>query len=311
MPTMTHDDTRRAAAIRDPVANSPNSEIADRLRETADLLGQQGANPFRVSAYRRAADTVLGLAEGVDEILRRAGVDGLIALPAIGRSLAAAIEEMVRSGRWMQLERLRGILEPEAVFQGIPGIGPALARRIHDSLEIETLEALEVVAHDGRLEGVPGVGVRRAAMVRAALATMLGRRRTRVLAPVAPEPAVGVILDADREYREKATAGQLRKIAPRRFNPSSKAWLPILHAQCGDWHFTALYSNTARAHQFGRIGDWVVVYFHTDHEPERQCTVVTETRSELVGRRVVRGRESECRAHYAVEENRRPFEEQS
>jgi putative hydrolase len=309
MPTMTHDDTRRAAAIRDPVASSPNAEIADRLRETADLLSQQGANPFRVSAYRRAADTVLGLAEGVDEILRRDGVDGLIALPGIGRSLAAAIEEMVRSGRWMQLERLRGVLEPEAVFQGIPGIGPALARHIHDTLEIETLEALEVAANDGRLEGVPGVGARRAAMIRAALATMLGRRRPRALAPVTPEPAVGIILEVDREYREKAAAKQLRKIAPRRFNPSGEAWLPILHAQRDDWHFTALFSNTARAHQFGRIGDWVVMYFHTDHEPERQCTVVTETRGELVGRRVVRGHESECRTHYAAEGTRPPPQE--
>lgn len=306
---MTDDDTRRAAANPDSVANSLNADIARRLREAADLLSHQGANPFRVSAYRRAANTVLGLTGGVDDILRRDGIDGLIALPGIGQSLAAAIEEMVRTGRWMQLERLHGFLEPEAVFQGIPGIGPKLAHRIHGSLEIETLEALEVAANDGRLEEVPGVGARRAAMIRAALATMLDRRRPRVVASATPEPAVGVILDVDREYREKAAVGQLRKIAPRRFNPSGEAWLPILHAQRGDWDFTALYSNTARAHQFGRIGDWVVMYFHTDHDPERQCTVVTETRGEMVGRRVVRGRESECRAHYAEQEYRQSLHE--
>ena len=148
---MTDDATKRVAAKSGPVAHSLNAVIAGRLSEAADLLSHQGANPFRVSAYRRAADTLLGLPGNVDDILRRDGVDGLIALPGIGQSLAAAIEEMVRTGRWMQLERLRGVLEPEAVFQGIPGIGPKLAHRIHESLEIETLEALEVAANDGRL----------------------------------------------------------------------------------------------------------------------------------------------------------------
>jgi putative hydrolase len=299
---MTDDDTRRAAPKPDPVVASLNADIAQRLREAGDLLSHQGANPFRVSAYRRAANTVQGLAMDVDEILYRDGIDGLIALPGIGQSLASAIEEMVRTGRWRQLERLHGVLEPETIFQGIPGIGPKLAHRIHESLEIETLEALEVTANDGRLEEVPGVGIRRAAMIRVALATMLDRRRPRVVTLATPDPAVGVILNVDREYREKAEAGQLRKIAPRRFNPSGEAWLPILHALRGDWEFTALYSNTARAHQFARVGDWVVMYFHTDHDPERQCTVVTETRGELLGRRVVRGRESECRAHYAEQE---------
>jgi len=51
-------------------------------------------------------------------------------------------------------------------------------------------------------------------------------------------------------YR-KAADGSLRTIAPKRFNPSGEAWLPVPHAQRGEWHFTALYSNTARAHPLG------------------------------------------------------------
>lgn len=50
------------------------------------------------------------------------------------------------------------------------------------------------------------------------------------------------------------------RAAPRRFNPKGKAWLPILHTQRGPWHFTALYSNTARAHDLKKTGDWVVLY---------------------------------------------------
>ncbi|MEZ5738312.1 MAG: hypothetical protein R3E68_01835 [Burkholderiaceae bacterium] len=55
-------------------------------------------------------------------------------------------------------------------------------------------------------------------------------------------------------YRERAAAGSLRTIAPRRFNPSGESWLPVMHASHGPWHFTALFSNTARAHQLARTG---------------------------------------------------------
>lgn len=275
-----------------------NRRIAGNLRELADLLEQQGANPFRVAAYRRAADTVAAHPEDLKTFLKREGFDGLTALPGIGRSIAAAIQEMLRTGRWSQLERLRGTLEPERLFQTIPGVGPALARRLHDHLDADTLEALEIAAHDGRLEAVPGIGPRRASMLRAALASMLGRRLRRMAAPLAP--SVDMLLDVDREYREQAERGKLRTIAPRRFNPSGEAWLPILHARRGAWDFTALYSNTARAHELGKVKDWVVIYFHTDDQAEGQCAVVTETRGPLAGERVVRGREAECRDLYTT-----------
>jgi DNA polymerase/3'-5' exonuclease PolX len=274
-----------------------NQAIAAKLRELAELLEQQQANPFRVNAYRRAARTIIGHDETLSLLAEREGLEGLERLPGIGRSIALAIDEMLRTGRWIQLARLRGSLDPEQVFRSIPGIGPQLAKRIHDALEVETLPGLELAAHDGRLEKVPGVGPRRAGMISAALAQMLQGRPTRRRLPVA-EPPVAILLDADREYREKAAAGTLRKIAPRRFNPTGEAWLPILHTQRDDWHFTALFSNTARAHDLGKIDDWVVLYFHTDHGPEVQRTVVTETYGPMTGRRVVRGREGECERRY-------------
>jgi len=273
--------------------NWDNQAIADKLLEVADLLEQQNANPYRVNAYRRAARTVASHPEAIADLAEREGTEGLDRLPTIGRSISLAIQEMLETGRWMQLERLRGTLDPEQVFQSIPGIGPGLAHRIHAALEIESLAELEQAAHDGRLEEVSGVGPRRARMIAAALGQMLQRRPARPR-DAAPEPDVELLLDVDREYRRKSSAGKLRKIAPRRFNPSGKAWLPILHAQRGDWHFTALFSNTARAHELGKTDDWVVLYFHTDHGPEAQRTVVTETTGALAGRRVVRGREADC-----------------
>jgi putative hydrolase len=281
------------------MTSTTNREIVARLREAADLLEQQGANPFRVNAYRIAARTVAGLPEEAAVLFARKGLAGLIALPGIGRSLAAAIVEMVRTGSWVQLQRLRGAVEPRRLFRVVPGVGPELARRIHDRLGVDTLEALELAAHDGRLEKVDGIGPRRRAMISAALANMLRRGRPRQREEMAAPP-VDMLLDVDREYREKASAGSLEKIAPRRFNPKAEAWLPIMHTQRGGWHFTVLFSNTARAHELGRVFDWVVMYFHADDEPEGQCTVVTETRGELTDRRVVRGREAECRMFYAA-----------
>jgi hypothetical protein len=279
-----------------------NQLIADRLREAADLLEQQAANPFRVRAYREAAQTVAGLERGLDEIHEREGVEGLDALPAIGPRIAAAIVEMLRTGRWSQLDRLRGSLDAERLFRAIPGVGAALARRIHDALHVDTLEALEVAAHDGRLAAVPGIGPRRAAALRAALAGMLGRTRLRPREPM-EEPPVEMLLDVDREYREAAAAGRLPRIAPRRFNPGGLAWLPVLHTERDHWQFTVVFSNTARAHELGKTQDWVVVYFHPDRHAEGQRTVVTETWGRLAGRRVVRGRESECRVAYGIPES--------
>lgn len=272
-----------------------NETVAARLREAGALLEAREANPFRVAAYRRAADTVARLDRDLADILRTEGRAGLVALPAIGRGIAAAIEEMLTTGRWTQLDRLRADLDPARLLATVPGIGPVLARRLHEMLGVESLEALEVAAHDGRLDGVPGVGPRRAAAIRALLASRLARRGAGGPRPAA-EPTVGLLLDVDREYREAAAAGRLPTIAPRRFNPERTAWLPILHSRRGPWRFTALFSNTALAHARGRTRDWVVVYFtRADHE-EGQRTVVTETRGPLAGRRVVRGRERECEA---------------
>lgn len=118
-------------------------------------------------------------------------------------------------------------------------------------------------------------------------------------------PGVDLLLEVDREYRDKARAGLLRRIAPRRHNPEHEAWLPVLHEYLAPWHFTALFSNTGRAHELHRTYDWVVIFFrHGDTDAEGHATVVTEYRGELEGRRVVRGREPECARHYRRVESR-------
>jgi hypothetical protein len=278
-------------------ARARNRHLAEALEEVADLLRQQESDPFRISAYERAADTLRHLDRDAGEILEREGMDGLLALPHVGYGIAGALREMLVTGRWGQLERLRGTSDPVRLFQRVPGIGPCLALRLHEDLDLDTLEQLELACHDQRLRSVRGVGPRRAAQIRAAVESLLSRRPRRP-EPEERIPPVEVLLDVDREYHESADAGRLPVIAPRRFNPEGKAWLPVLHTRRGRWSLTALFSNTARAHELGRTRDWVVIYSYDDHHRERQHTVVTETRGPLAGQRVVRGREAECREHY-------------
>jgi len=278
---------------------SLNQKVMMKLLEMSDILEQQDANPFRVRAYRRAADTLSTLRDDIGELLERKGQEGLIALPNIGKGIAASIAEMVATGRWAQLDRLRGSLDPVHLFQTVPGIGPDLAARIHDDLHLDTLEALESAAYDGRLARVRGIGERRISALRATLSSMLGSARSSARPVTRDGPDVDLLLEVDRLYLEKAAAGELPLIAPRRFNPDGMAWLPVLHAERSGWHFTVMYSNTARAHQLEKTRDWVVIYFYDDHHQEGQHTVVTETHGPLHGRRVIRGRENACRDYYS------------
>lgn len=286
-----------------------NQRIAELLERIAELLEAQGASPFRVAAYRRAGIELRLRREGVRQVFDARGHAGLVELPRIGPSIAGAIAQYLESGEIALLRGLEGHAAPEDLFTTLPGIGPELARRMHAELGVETLEDLETAAHDGRLEHVAGFGPRRVRALRAILADRLRRapRRPRgtdravpsepaTEAPTVPPPqAPGVadLLAIDAQYRERAARGALPTIAPRRFNPRHEAWLPIWHTELDGWHVTALFSNTPLAHQLGTTRDWVILYYERDGI-SGQCTVVTERRGPLAGRRVVRGREVEC-----------------
>ena len=95
------------------------------------------------------------------------------------------------------LERPRGSGEPPDIFCTIPGVGPTLAKRLHETLHVETLEQLEAALHEKNGKSVPGIGPRRLAILRAALSQMLARIRPVRTGP-ADEPPVGLLLDVDR-----------------------------------------------------------------------------------------------------------------
>ncbi len=271
---------------------APNPDVARCLDEVGALLEQQQAGPFRIRAYRNAAAEVRTLPVSVAALYRDGGLAELERIPGVGPGIARAIRDVVLTGRLPMLERLQGESDPVLLFSALPGVGLQLAERLHQELGLATLEELEVAAHDGRLEALPGFGAKRVAGIVDALHHRLARVTGGAGTAVQPPP-IEELLDVDREYRDAADAGRLPTIAPRRFNPEHRAWLPVLHTSRGSRHYTALFSNTAQAHRLGRTRDWVVIYGDGERE-EHQATVVTARTGLLAGHRVVRGREPEC-----------------
>lgn len=288
---------------RPAVSGMPgNREIANMLIRVGELLEGQEANPFRVRSYYRAGEAIRDFDRSVASVFGAGGYDALQTIDGIGHKLAGSIVEILETGRLGLLDRLEAESSPEKLFARLPGVGPNLAARLHDELNVHTFEELEQAAYNGRLEAIEGVGHKRAAGIRDALAGILGRSnarraRRRAAHQNASEPAVDMLLDLDEEYRRRGEKGELRRITPRRFNPKKEKWLPILKTRRLGWEFTVLFSNTRRAHELGKTRDWVVIYFHRDGA-EDQCTIVTATSGEMKGHRVIRGREKECLGHY-------------
>ena len=215
-------------------------------------------------------------------------------MPGVGASLAYTIEGLIRTGEFHTLRPAGGHIDPERLLTSLPGVGPQLARVLHERLGVSSLEQLERAAHDGRLTQA-GVGPKR---LRGLIDALAGRLAgTRLPEPVRGEPSVDELLTVDAEYRRQADENNLPTLTPRRFNPENEPWLPLYNTDRSGWRFCALFSNTALVHRLSRTRDWVVISFH-DGFTSGQRTVVTETVGDLRGRGVVRGRERECRAYY-------------
>jgi len=275
-----------------------NQEIGSRLEETAVLLAKQGANHFRVAAYRRAGKTLSTLPQPVSEIYARDGLAGLEQLPGVGPTIAHAIRDLLLHGRLGMLDRLRGEHDPIALLRSVPAIGKTLAWRLHEGLGIDSLSDLQAAAYDGRLETFPGLGPKRLTGIRDSLAQRLGRIRRPGTVPFpGTHPPVEELLDVDREFRSAATAGTLPKIHPRTPGLFSDDLPPVLHTTRGPRHYTALFSATPRARQLKKTRDWVLLH-HDGENGERHATVITAEFGRLKGLRIVPGREGECEDHY-------------
>jgi DNA polymerase (family X) len=134
-----------------------NADIAALFDEIAALLEVQGANPFRIRAYRNAARTVGELPQEARALVERG--DDLTRLPGIGDDLARKIAEIVSSGHCSLLDRLRKELPPAVTeLLKIPGLGPKRVKALYHDLDVQTVEQLYRAARDGRIRDLPGFG---------------------------------------------------------------------------------------------------------------------------------------------------------
>lgn len=134
-----------------------NSDVVDIFNEVADLLEIEGANEFRVRAYRNAARTISTMSRNVAHMVE-AGED-LTELPGIGEDLAGKIEEIVHTGDLQQLAELRQRTPPVlAEMLDVAGLGPKRVQTIHEALGVTTLEELREAAAEGEIRDLYGLG---------------------------------------------------------------------------------------------------------------------------------------------------------
>jgi DNA polymerase (family 10) len=172
-----------------------NADIAAIFEQIAELLEIEGANPFRVRAYRNAARTVGEFGQELAALVA-AGRE-LPHLPGIGDDLAGKIREIATTGRCALLDRLRGELPPALTeLLAVPGLGPKRVKALHEALGVDTVEQLRAAAEAGRIRAVPGFGPKTEQRI-------LDHLRSR------PVPETRMLLAVARQYAE-ALAAHLR-----------------------------------------------------------------------------------------------------
>jgi DNA polymerase (family 10) len=134
-----------------------NSDIADIFNAVADLLDIEGANRYRVRAYRNAARTISTLSRNVSEMVEEG--EDLTDLPGIGEDLAGKIEEIVKTGDLKQLEKVEQRTPPAlAKMLDVAGLGPKRVQTIYEDLGVTTMAELREAAEQGEIRDLHGLG---------------------------------------------------------------------------------------------------------------------------------------------------------
>ncbi|MCX7673688.1 MAG: type-X family DNA polymerase, partial [Thiobacillaceae bacterium] len=171
-----------------------NADIAAIFEEIADLLEIQGANPFRVRAYRNAARTVGEFGRDLAALVAQG--QALPKIPGIGEDLARKIQEIATTGRSGFLERLHREL-PESITEllHVPGLGPKKVKALYDQLKVDSLADLRAAAEAGRIRTLPGFGAKTEQHILEALKVRASepRRFKRVVAAQYAEPLAAAL----------------------------------------------------------------------------------------------------------------------
>lgn len=188
-----------------------NRTVAAIFAEMADILDIQGENYHRVMAYRRAAENIAGLGQPLEEVWRAGELDSI---PGIGKTLAAKIDELMRTGRLEAYEKLKAQVPDGVVAMlQVPDVGPRKAALFWKELGITSIEELEEAARAGKLRDLPGMGVRSEQKVLEGIQA-LKRRTGRISLGVAWELAQAMLaaLCEVPGVVDAAPAGSLRRM---------------------------------------------------------------------------------------------------
>ncbi|MGD8398675.1 MAG: helix-hairpin-helix domain-containing protein, partial [Anaerolineae bacterium] len=200
-----------------------NSEVADVLAQVADLLEIEGANQFRIRAYRKAARTIRGYPRSMADMLAE-GKD-LSELSGIGEDLAGKIGEIVKTGGLAQLQEIEQRTPPGlSRLLKIEGLGPKRVQQLYEELDITSLEELEEAAREEKIQALDGLGPKtEAKILKAVEKKALGEARTRLyeaeqmagplVSYLEGVEGVGRVQVAGSYRRRKETVGDLDVLA--------------------------------------------------------------------------------------------------
>jgi DNA polymerase (family 10) len=187
-----------------------NFEIARQFDLMADLLEIKGENPFRIRAYRRAAQNLESLTEDVEILV---GENRLDEVAGIGKDLAAKIAEYVQTGRMKSVEEeKKGIPAGVVELMNVPGVGPKTAKLLYEKAGVHDVSKLEELAKSGRLKGLPGIQAKTEANILKGIAVVRQGQARMLLGralPLAEELAHA--LERVKEVRQLSLAGSIRR----------------------------------------------------------------------------------------------------
>jgi DNA polymerase (family 10) len=187
-----------------------NEALAGQLKMFADLSEIKGENPFRLIAYRRAADTLSELDESVEQLVAE---DRLTEVPGIGTGIAAALKEMVEAGRWDALDELQDEVPATLLTMlDIPGVGTKSVSRFYHELGITDLVQLEACARQGEIRKLKGFGAKQEARILNGIAFLNQRTGRLSIGTGLPAAEALVTQLSNRLGVEVAIAGSTRRM---------------------------------------------------------------------------------------------------
>jgi DNA polymerase (family 10) len=139
-----------------------NPEFAKIFWEIAEFLELKEENPFKIRAYRKAAQNIEALSENLQSIYEKGGLEALEAIPGIGERIAGKIEQIIKTGKLDAHQKLikefpKGFIE----LVETPGLGPKTAMLLFKKLKLDSREKLEAAAKAGKLRDLAGMGAKK------------------------------------------------------------------------------------------------------------------------------------------------------